>query len=239
MYYYTYKITNIKTGQFYHGSHKTPDTNDGYFGSGIYLRRAIKVHGIKNFRKEIIEYFPTEELMRLKETELLLQHKFDKTYNLKYAACGGNTRICYNNKRKKKYIDKLISNPHSPIGKKGSNNHMFGKSRSKQWCSDRSVNQKAKMVELKADPKKWADWRSKVVPRSILQCKQMGILRRKQVKSTNTKTHETKLFSSIKDAAKHFSISHQLIGRAIKPGFKIKRCGHSNAILQYIRFTLV
>ena len=54
MYYIIYKITNINTGQFYIGSHKTHNVEDGYFGSGIYLKRAIKKYGKAAFIKEIL-----------------------------------------------------------------------------------------------------------------------------------------------------------------------------------------
>ena len=55
MFYYIYKITNINNGCFYIGSHKTYDLNDGYFGSGIYLKRAIKKYGKESFKKEMLK----------------------------------------------------------------------------------------------------------------------------------------------------------------------------------------
>lgn len=39
MFYTIYKVTNQINGQFYVGSHKTKDLNDGYMGSDMYLKR--------------------------------------------------------------------------------------------------------------------------------------------------------------------------------------------------------
>jgi hypothetical protein len=55
----------------YIGVHSTDDINDGYFGSGVYLRNAIKKHGKNNFSKEIIEEFNDREIALNKERELV------------------------------------------------------------------------------------------------------------------------------------------------------------------------
>ena len=71
MFYTVYKITNNLNGKYYIGKHQTKDLNDGYMGSGKFLKRAIKKCGLDNFSKEILHVFPTEQEMNDKEKELV------------------------------------------------------------------------------------------------------------------------------------------------------------------------
>lgn len=87
MFYLIYKITNKINGKYYIGAHKTKILDDGYMGSGKYLNRAIKKHGIDNFQKEIICYCSSQEEMYQKEYELVELN--ENTYNLKLGGLGG------------------------------------------------------------------------------------------------------------------------------------------------------
>ena len=75
-YNYTYLTTNILNGKQYIGEHSSNSLNDSYIGSGRpILQNAIKLHGKENFKKEILEFFPT------KEAAFNAQEKYINEYN--------------------------------------------------------------------------------------------------------------------------------------------------------------
>ena len=87
MYYTIYKITNIINGKHYIGMHQTNDLEDGYFGSGVALKRAILKYGKDNFTKEILFVFDNEEDMVQKEKELVIVS--ENSYNMTEGGKGG------------------------------------------------------------------------------------------------------------------------------------------------------
>jgi len=89
MHFTVYKITNIINNKIYIGAHKTSDLEDGYMGSGTYLKRAQRKYGIENFSKEILFDFISENEMMEKELELVNEEFVTnkQTYNL---TLGGN-----------------------------------------------------------------------------------------------------------------------------------------------------
>ena len=97
MFYTIYKITHKESDKEYIGKHQTKDLNDGYMGSGKYIKRAINKHGIQQFSKEILYVFETEDEMNAKEAELVTEEycNRDDTYNL---CPGGNGGFVFINK---------------------------------------------------------------------------------------------------------------------------------------------
>lgn len=91
MYYIIYKITNKIDGKFYIGSHKTKNLDDGYMGSGKYLRRAQEKYGMENFFREILFVFDTSEEMYAKEAEIVNEDFLttQNVYNIKIGGRGG------------------------------------------------------------------------------------------------------------------------------------------------------
>lgn len=59
LYNYFYKIINQINGKFYFGIHSTNKLEDGYLGSGNAIKEAIKKYEKDNFKKEIINHYPT------------------------------------------------------------------------------------------------------------------------------------------------------------------------------------
>lgn len=83
-YNYVYKIINNLNGMEYTGVHSTDNLDDGYMGSGTYLRNAIRKYGQSNFKKEILEYCNsrTEALNKEKEIVCVDYIRKRKVYNL-------------------------------------------------------------------------------------------------------------------------------------------------------------
>lgn len=88
---YVYKITNLINGKIYIGKHSTDNLDDNYMGSGTRLRQAYKKYGLENFKKEVIDYYNSEE--ELNRGEMFYIENFNSTdpkigYNLTYGGEG-------------------------------------------------------------------------------------------------------------------------------------------------------
>lgn len=207
MYYYIYKITNINSGKFYIGSHKTEDLNDGYFGSGIYLKRAIKRYGRNAFVKENIQYCQSEDEMIKRETEYLQMFRESNVYNLKFCSSGGNTRELYTNEQKREYIQKLIDNPACPIGKKGRSNHMFGKQSPVEVRLKQSDAHKKRFLKLKSNNTEWSKWKEKYISHALANQWLMSELNSKPVRITNIETGEILNFKTKAKCREYFGFT--------------------------------
>jgi hypothetical protein len=81
--------------------HSTDDLEDGYFGSGSLLSRSIKKHGKEKHQKEILEFLPTREALKLREKEIVNEEMLGdkKCMNLQLGGEGGfseETRLAGN-----------------------------------------------------------------------------------------------------------------------------------------------
>lgn len=90
MYGYVYKTTNLLTNKIYVGQHKSQSFDESYYGSGKILRAEISVHGIENFKCEVLQECNSEE--ELNTAEILWIKELDSRnseigYNL---ASGGS-----------------------------------------------------------------------------------------------------------------------------------------------------
>lgn len=95
MYFLVYKTTNKTNGKCYVGSHQTKKLDDGYLGSGKYLKRAIAKDGTENFVREILFQFDNPKDMYAKEAEIVNEDFLmnENTYNLKVGGEGGFDHI--------------------------------------------------------------------------------------------------------------------------------------------------
>ena len=93
-YYGLYKITNLVNGKIYIGKHVTNNIDDGYMGSGTWLRRAVKKYGISNFRKEWLGFYEDLDELNYMERVFVDQTWVDRadTYNLKVGGEGGSAK---------------------------------------------------------------------------------------------------------------------------------------------------
>jgi len=105
--YIIYEITNNINGKKYIGCHVTENINDNYMGSGKYLKKSIKKHGIENFDKIILHLCENESEMLKKERELVNENivNSDDYYNL---SLGGNSWYHINNNPLTSSINKIM-----------------------------------------------------------------------------------------------------------------------------------
>ena len=92
-FYYLYKIHNNVNGKIYYGAHQTDDINDGYFGSGLILKRAVEKYGKEIFEKFILKFFDNEAAMYEAERGIIQEarQKKEEIYNIRDGGDGGWT----------------------------------------------------------------------------------------------------------------------------------------------------
>ena len=88
---YFYIIIQAETFKYYYGRHSTDNLNDGYFGSGKYLKSAIKKYGKNKFSMYILEEFDTFDQLNDYESWYITKEMIDSPdcYNISPGGCGG------------------------------------------------------------------------------------------------------------------------------------------------------
>lgn len=73
MRHYVYMVVNLINGKIYVGKHSTAKTieRDDYMGSGVLIKRALAVHGAKNFAKTIIKECTSERAALMLEKQIV------------------------------------------------------------------------------------------------------------------------------------------------------------------------
>lgn len=94
LFFTVYQITNKVNNKIYVGYHQTSDIDDGYFGSGKLIKRAIAKYGIESFEKKILKIFDNKKEAELYEAQIVDKDFTlrEDTYNINI---GGNVRISY------------------------------------------------------------------------------------------------------------------------------------------------
>lgn len=84
-YFILYKTTNLINNKTYIGIHQTSNLDDGYLGSGLAFKRAIKKYGKENFKREILETCNSFEELIEKEEKYVNESWINNNdnYNLK------------------------------------------------------------------------------------------------------------------------------------------------------------
>jgi hypothetical protein len=71
---YNYITTNLINGKQYVGTHSTDSIDDGYLGSGKYLKDSVKKYGKENFKREIICLYETEKQAFDNEEKYIIEY---------------------------------------------------------------------------------------------------------------------------------------------------------------------
>jgi arabinose-5-phosphate isomerase len=85
---FIYKTTNLANGKFYVGKCAN-DPRDNYLGSGLLLKQAIEKYGIKNFRREILQYCAQDEMDDLEKKWIAKLDAVRLGYNIQEGGTGG------------------------------------------------------------------------------------------------------------------------------------------------------
>jgi hypothetical protein len=71
MHFIIYKTTHVQSGKYYIGMHSTSDLEDGYLGSGKWIKAAVKKHGRDSFERVILKELSSYDDMKNEEAKVI------------------------------------------------------------------------------------------------------------------------------------------------------------------------
>jgi group I intron endonuclease len=125
---FVYLTTNLINNKQYVGDHSTNDLNSrktiNYFGSGIYLKNALNEYKKENFKKQILEFFPTKQKAFDAQENYIIEYNTLSPNGYNISPKGGhNVKGCVSKETREKISKSLIGKP----GVCGEKNYFFGK----------------------------------------------------------------------------------------------------------------
>jgi len=189
MFHYIYKTVNPKNGKYYIGKHTTNDLNDGYQGSGKWVRDCLKT---KTLIETTIIQMCNNEDEAYKLEEKLIEENINKKLcmNMTYGGIGyksGEKNPWFGKKRsnetKRKISLKNSGINHGMYGKKNSEFHKqrmkevhTGKKHSEEW---KKYMRKINMGENNPMYNKTGYWLGKKLSEDHIQKIKLGIAKKK------------------------------------------------------------
>jgi len=159
-YNYVYKITNLINNKEYIGVHRTNNIEDGYMGSGTYLKRSVQKHGASNFKKIIIAFFSTYKDALAFERKLVTEEYINKpnTYNIKEGGYGNTkwskeflktlSKSATKRWKNSEYRQKMVALFNTPAGKESRSKGI------KNWIKNNPEAHHEKMIKINKNPEK-------------------------------------------------------------------------------------
>lgn len=113
---YIYKITNLLNNKYYIGIHSVRKgefedlREDGYWGSGNNIKKAIREDGKENFKKEILKIFSTREEAMEEESRMVTMREVNdpNCYNMMIGGVNGRGTTGFILARAKNNLEKVI-----------------------------------------------------------------------------------------------------------------------------------